>query len=78
MFPYTAWTEGAQRAAHYRNEAAVRRALAAAGVRSPVRGAVARMLRGAAEALVRTADRLVPTHAVATPRSVRRPPAASA
>ena len=26
----------------------------------------------------RTADRLVPPHAVSTPRSVRRPPAASA
>jgi hypothetical protein len=78
MFPHTAWTEGARRAAHYRREAEVHHALAAAGIGSPTRHAVARMLRGTAEALARTADRLVPVHAAAAPRSVRRPPAASA
>lgn len=78
MFPHTAWTEGAQRAAHYQNEAAVHRSLAAAGLGSPTRRAFARMLHGTAEALARTADRLVPAHAVAKPRSVRRPPATSA
>ncbi|MFN2323411.1 MAG: hypothetical protein ABR510_10700 [Trueperaceae bacterium] len=78
MFPYTAWTEGAQRAVRYQNEAAVHRTLAAAGLGSPTRRAIARMLHGAAEALARTADRLVPSHAAATPRSVRRPPATSA
>ena len=78
MFPYTAWTEGAQRAARYQNEAAVHRMLAAAELGSPTRRAVARLLHGASAALAQTADRLVPSHAVATPRAVRRPPATSA
>ena len=78
MFPHTAWTEGAQRAARYQNEADVHRSVAAAGLGSPTRRAVARLLRGTAGALVQTADRLVPSHAVATSRSVHRPPAASA
>lgn len=78
MFPHTAWTEGAQRATHYQNEAAVHRALAAAGLGSPTRRAVAHILRVAAEALARTADRLVPSQPATTPRTVRRPPAASA
>ncbi len=78
MFPHTAWTEGAQRAAHYQNEAAVHRTLAAAGLGSPTRRAIARMLHGTAEALARIADGLVPTHADTTPHSVRRPSATSA
>ena len=78
MFPHTVWTEGAQRAARYQNEAAVHRALTAAGLGSPIRRSFARMLRSTAEVLAHTADRLVPSHTVATPRSVRRPPPASA
>ena len=78
MFPHTAWTEGADRAARFQHEAEMHRALAAAGLGFPTRRAVARVLRGAAEALARTADRLAPSHAVTAPRHVRRPPAASA
>jgi urease accessory protein UreF len=78
MFPHTAWTEGAQRVAHYQNEAAVHRTLAAAGLGSPTRRAVARLLHGTAEALVRTADRLVPSSAGGASHPVRRRPAANA
>ena len=78
MFPHTAWTEGAQRVAHYRNEAEGHRAVAAAGLGSPTRRTLARMLHGTAEALTRTADRLAPSHTIATSRSVHRPPATSA
>ncbi len=78
MFPHTAWTEGAQRATQYRNEADAYRALATAGLASPTRQTVARMLRGTAEALARSADRLVPSQAAASPHAGRRPPAASA
>lgn len=75
MFPHTAWTEGAHRAARYQTEAAVHRALAAAGLGSPTRRSVARMLRGTAAVLARTADRLVPSPTVAAPRPDRRPAA---
>ena len=78
MFPHTAWTQGAQRAASYQHEAAVHRMLAAAGLGSPTRRAVARMLHATAEALARTADRLAPSPAIATSHSVRRSPATSA
>ena len=77
MFPHTDWTEGAYRAARYRNEAEVHRALVAAELGSPTRRAFARLLRGTAQVLGQTADRLVPSHTVSTPRSVRRPPVAS-
>ena len=77
MFPHTAWTEGAQRAAHLQHEAETQRALVAAGLGFPTRHAVARVLRSAAEALARTADRLAPSHTVKPQRSIR-PPAASA
>ena len=77
MFPHTIWTEGAQHATRLQHEAETQRVLVAAGLGFPTRHAVARVLRGAAEALARTADRLAPSHAVKAPRSVR-PPAASA
>ncbi len=78
MFPHTAWTDGAQRAARYRNEAEAHRALTASGLGSPARRTIARMLHVTAEALARTADRLAPSATVATSRSIRRPPATSA
>ena len=82
MLPHTAWNEGAQRAARYQHEAAVHHALAAAGLGSPTRRAVARLLRGSAEALARTADRLVPPQSAPgprpAPRSAPRRPAANA
>jgi hypothetical protein len=80
MFPHTAWIEGAHRANRYRNEADVHRALASAGLASPTRLAAARVLHGTAAALVRIAERIVPSHVqpAASPRTGRRPPVASA
>lgn len=58
MNPYTVWTEGATRAARYRREAEAHRAVVAAGLASPTRTALARLVRAAAVALARAADRI--------------------
>ncbi len=58
MFPHTAWTEGAERAARYRHEADTHRVLRSAGYLPWSRAAASRSLRRAASFLSRFADRL--------------------
>lgn len=80
MFPYVAWTEGAQRAARYRHEADVHRAVTGSGAASALRRAFATLLRRAADALANGERRpnALPAHLETIESAIRRSPVASA
>lgn len=81
MFLHPAHIDGTARVEQFHQEADHHRALADARQGSSVRRTVARWLRSAAVAMIRTADRLAsahPTHAAPAVPARRRSPAANA